>query len=183
VKAAIACAIIASEVDKIRADGNYSHVRIIRNKNFSRNKPEVDRWCASFIDLCRERGVRVTAQRLAVYRALAEDLSHPTADALYSKLRQEVPGMSQATVYRTLESLEKEGLIRRVSAPEAKGRFDANVENHQHLVCRACGSFSDVTLPAYSKGKVPAVTGFTIEEVDVRLVGLCKSCADSGAHK
>jgi Fur family transcriptional regulator, peroxide stress response regulator len=158
-------------------------VRIIRNKNFNRHKPEVDSWCAAFVDLCRQRGVRVTTQRLAVYRALAEDLSHPTADALYSKLREAVPGMSQATVYRTLESLEKEGLIRRVSAPEAKGRFDANVENHQHLVCRACGSFTDVTLPAFSNGKIPDVTDFTIEEVDIRLVGLCKSCSRSGVKK
>ena len=125
----------------------------------------------------------MTTQRLAVYRALAEDLSHPTADALYSKLRQEVPGMSQATIYRTLESLEKEGLIRRVSAPEAKGRFDANIENHQHLVCRLCGSFTDVTLSAFARGKLPAVTGFTIEEVDIRFVGLCQSCGRSSVKK
>ncbi len=125
----------------------------------------------------------MTAQRLAVYRALAEDLSHPTADALYSKLRETVPGMSQATVYRTLESLEKEGLIRRISAPEAKGRFDANIENHQHLVCRVCGRFTDITLPSLSKGKIPEVTDFTIEEVDVRLVGLCKGCSRSSVKK
>lgn len=125
----------------------------------------------------------MTTQRLAVYRALAEDLSHPTADALYSKLRQEVAGMSQATVYRTLESLEKEGLIRRVSAPEAKGRFDANIENHQHLVCRLCGSLTDVNLPSFSKGRIPDVRDFTIEEIDIRLVGLCKTCSRSSVKK
>ncbi|MEW6126812.1 MAG: Fur family transcriptional regulator [Acidobacteriota bacterium] len=152
-------------------------MRIIRNKNFNRHQSEVENWSSAFVERCRERGIRLTPQRLAVYRALVEDLTHPTAETLFARLRETVPGMSQATVYRTLESLEKQGLIRRVSAPEAKGRFDANIENHQHLVCRVCGSLADVTLPSLTKSKLPEVQGFTIEEVDVRLVGLCKDCA------
>ena len=85
----------------------------------ARSDSEVDRWSSEFESLCRERGIRVTPQRIAVYRAVARDLSHPTAEAVHRKLKQHFGGMSQATVYRVLEFLEREQLVRRVSAPEA----------------------------------------------------------------
>jgi hypothetical protein len=64
---------------------------------------DVDALCLSFARRCREHGVRVTTQRLAVYRALAEDPSHPTADAIHRRLRGTMPSLSPATVYRVLE--------------------------------------------------------------------------------
>ena len=154
-------------------------MRINRSKSSARHSREVDRWCLEFETLCRVRGVRVTPQRLAVYRALAEDLTHPTADSVYRKLKEHYPGLSQATVYRTLEFLEREALIRRVSAPEAVGRFDANLAGHQHLVCRLCGSMTDVSLPELHEPELPAVSGFIVEELDIKLVGRCRACSGS----
>jgi Fur family peroxide stress response transcriptional regulator len=121
----------------------------------------------------------VTPQRLAVYRALAEDLTHPTAEAVCTKLKSRFAGMSQATVYRTLEFLEREKLVRRISAPEAVARFDANVGFHQHVVCRVCGSLTDVVIPELSRPRLPKLVGFTVEELDIRLVGRCKDCSGS----
>ena len=150
-----------------------------RNKSISRESDQVDGWCADFEKQCRARGVRVTHQRLAVYRALAEDLAHPTAESVYTRLSKQVRGLSQATIYRTLQFLENENLIRRVSSPGAIGRFDANVGPHQHLLCRVCGSLEDISVPALHRAKLPKVRGFKVEELDIRLVGLCETCSRS----
>ena len=144
-----------------------------------RHESEVDGWCSDFEKLCRARGIRITAQRLAVYRALSEDLAHPTAEAVYARLSKQLPGLSQATIYRTLQFFESEKLIRRVSSPGSIGRFDANVDPHQHLVCRVCGTLEDVSVPELLSAVIPKVSGFTVEELDIRLVGRCEACSGS----
>lgn len=160
-------------------DDNNSQVRISRNKMQSRHASEVDGWCSDFEKLCRSRGIRITAQRLAVYRSLAEDLAHPTAEAVYTQLSRQLPGLSQATIYRTLQFFESENLIRKVSSPGSIGRFDANVDPHQHLVCRICGTLEDVSIPELHSAVIPTVYGFTVEELDIRLVGRCEACSGS----
>jgi Fur family transcriptional regulator, peroxide stress response regulator len=153
-------------------------MRSDREQDARRSRAEVERWCEIFAAQCRVRGLRVTAQRLAVYRAVAEDLSHPSAEAVYARVRTALPMLSPATVYRTLESLEREGLLRRVSTTGGVGRFDANLEPHQHLVCRVCGRMMDHFTPALAATPLPenAVPGFVIEALDIRLVGRCDRC-------
>ncbi len=165
-----------------RLDGNISHVvnNTIKNRGTMsvREARDVDHWCRRFEDKCRSRGIRVTSQRLAVYRALAEDLSHPTADAVYARLRPAMSSLSLATVYRILESLEEEGLIRRVSTTDGVGRFDANMSVHQHLYCRLCGRLADVRVQELSDLELPGIGagGFDAEELDIRVVGTCREC-------
>lgn len=158
-------------------DENNLQLRIIRNKMKVRSRQEVESWCSGFVNLCRSRGIKVTAQRLSVYRALVEDLSHPSADAIFARLKKTSPTISQATVYRTLEFLANENLIRRVSGPESLSRFDANLSQHQHLFCRECGKFSDISIPDLAKQQLPKVADFTVEDMDIRLVGLCGNCS------
>jgi Fur family peroxide stress response transcriptional regulator len=164
-------------------DGNNSQVKINRTTSMARRDEDVSRWCHEFEQLCRRRGIRVTPQRLAVYRAVAEDLTHPTAEAVYRRLKTHMTGTSQATVYRALEFLERENLVRRVSAPEATARFDANVDSHQHIVCKVCGRLTDVVVPAFQKPRIPSIPGFTVEELDIRLVGRCDDCSASRLKK
>lgn len=147
-----------------------------RTKGRSRPSEEVEQWCTEFEQLCRSRGIRVTAQRLAVYRVLAESSTHPTAEMVYDRLRIRLPALSQATVYRVIEFLERESLIRRVSAPDGIGRFDANLIPHQHLICRVCGTMTDVSIPELHNAAFPVVADFTVEELDIRLLGSCLSC-------
>lgn len=94
----------------------------ITRRNGRAPRTDVDQLCLAFARRCRAHGVRVTTQRLAVYRALAEDPSHPTADAIYQRLRGAMPSLSPATVYRVLESLVQDGLLRRVSTTGGAGR-------------------------------------------------------------
>jgi Fur family peroxide stress response transcriptional regulator len=149
-----------------------------RVKEMRRGAGHVDRWCAEFEQACRARGVRVTAQRLAVYRVLAEDASHPTAEQVYGRLRPGIPALSPATVYRVLDSLERERLIRRVSTTHGVARFDANLDAHQHVICRRCGRMTDLEVPALSAVRLDAkaVPGFVVEGLDIRIVGRCATC-------
>ncbi len=135
-------------------------------------------WVQRFEGLCRQRGIRVTAQRMAVYRALAQDRSHPTADTIHARLRAGMSSLSPATVYRILEFLEGEGLVRRVSTTEGAGRYDANLSWHQHLVCRVCGSMTDFQLEPPAQISLPreGMGGFAAEEFDIRVVGTCRQC-------
>jgi Fur family peroxide stress response transcriptional regulator len=143
-----------------------------------RSQNEVDSWCSHFEERCRERGIRVTPQRLAVYRALAADASHPTAELVHGRLRSGMSSLSLATVYRILEFLESERLVRRVSTTDSVSRFDANLARHHHLVCRLCGSMKD--LEEMPSVRVPfagiAPRGFAVEQLDIHIVGTCASC-------
>jgi Fur family transcriptional regulator, peroxide stress response regulator len=140
---------------------------------------DVASWCTRFESDCRRRGIRVTPQRLAVYRAVVEDATHPSAEEVHARLHGRMSSLSPATVYRTLEFLEAEGLVRRVSTTESLCRFDANVGTHQHLVCRECGAIRDWQGGAahFEELGLVEASGFRVQEVDVRLVGICSRCA------
>ena len=138
---------------------------------------------AEFRARCRASGLRVTGQRLAVYRALAADPSHPTVDVVYASLQSQMPSLSRATVYRILESLEREKLIRRVSTTAGGTRFDANLAPHQHLVCRVCGKIADFSAPWLARRAVDAVPGFVVEELDIRIVGRCTGCRETSVRR
>ena len=138
---------------------------------------------AELRERCRASGLRVTGQRLAVYRVLAADPSHPTAEGVYASLQPQMPSLSRATVYRILESLEREKLIRRVSTTAGGTRFDANLAPHQHLVCRVCGRIADFSAPWLARKAVDAVPGFVVEELDIRIVGRCTGCREASVRR
>ncbi|MBZ5495507.1 MAG: transcriptional repressor [Acidobacteriia bacterium] len=145
---------------------------------------DLERRCARFEAECRRRGLRVTAQRLAVYRALAEDPTHLTADSVYARLRVGMTGLSLATVYRILESLERGGFVRRVSTTDGIGRFDANLTPHQHLVCRRCGRIVDSEVAAFARLRLPQCSvDFVPETFDIRIVGTCRRCRRPGGRR
>ena len=159
-------------------------MRMIAMKG-DRSQHEVAGWREAFERRCRAAGVRVTAQRLAVYQALCADGSHPTAEALWARLRGRMPALSRTTVYRVLDSLEREGLIRRVSSTGGVARFDGRTEAHQHLVCRVCGTIADIAVPTLGRLRVPrtAMPRFTAEHVEVQIVGRCAACRDREADR
>ncbi len=157
-----------------KLDANYLHVRNISNNGI----PDDQEVRSYFLEQCRSRGIRVTTQRLAVFQALAQTADHPTADSLYARLRKSMPALSLSTVYRILESLEGEGLIRRVISTNGIVRYDGNHRPHQHLVCRVCGRIIDITDASLSELQMPRVdlAGFVAEELEIRIVGTCTDC-------
>jgi Fur family peroxide stress response transcriptional regulator len=134
-----------------------------------------------FVSRCRAAGLVLTPQRLAVFRNLAVVDTHPSAEELYAALRRELPTLSLATVYKTLDTLARIGAVRRVSRDGARSRWDAALESHHHLVCIQCGEVSDVVdarLDAV-KRRASALAGrhgFAATSHVVDIFGRCAAC-------
>ena len=130
-------------------------------------------------DLLRERGIQVTAQRLAVLRAVTAQ-PHITADGAAEIVRSEIGAISRQSVYDALGMLVAEGLIRRIQPSGSPARFEARVgDNHHHVICRTCGRMADVDCAV---GSAPCLTaaddnGFEIDEAEVIYWGRCPECA------
>ncbi len=126
----------------------------------------------------RERGVRMTPQRAAIYGALAGTANHPTAEDLYREVKKVHPMISQNTVYYTLGVLREAGLVREVNYWHDRSRFDANIGLHHHLICLGCRKIEDLMdatldrLPMRVGGRLDfEVTGHRVE-----FHGYCAAC-------
>jgi Fur family ferric uptake transcriptional regulator len=134
-------------------------------------------------ELLRERGIQVTAQRLAVLRAVAGQ-PHATADAVADLVRAEIGAISLQSVYDALNLLATAGLIRRIQPAGSPARFEDRVgDNHHHLICRTCGRMVDVDCAA---GAAPCLTasderGYEIDEAEVVYWGRCPDCVAQAA--
>jgi Fur family peroxide stress response transcriptional regulator len=140
----------------------------------------------------RTRGLRLTPQRAAVVRELATDESHPTAQELFDRLRGNMPTMSFATVYNTLDVLRRSDLCSALALSPGSGRFDPNVLPHDHLVCDRCGMVRDLS-PAETPSKkmsgprdggaaqssrlAAVAPHFRLRAVEQVFRGLCAGCA------
>src|SRR5881275_629421 len=110
----------------------------------------------------RDRGLRVTSQRIVIHRALCSQAQHMTAEQVLEKVSDVLPGISLPTVYATLELLEDLGLVRRFGTGNGAVLFDSRVEPHAHMVCRRCGATADLEGGALSEQVIvrAAQTGF-----------------------
>ena len=134
-----------------------------------------------FVARCRAAGIAVTPQRLAIFRRLAATDRHPSAEELHAAVRREMPTLSLATVYKTLDTLAGIGAVRPVSRLGTRGRWDANLEPHHHLVCTVCGTVTDVAEPRLEEAVRPAAAlaarhGFQAAGHSVEIFGRCAAC-------
>jgi Fur family transcriptional regulator, peroxide stress response regulator len=127
---------------------------------------------------CRNAGLKITHQRVEVFRELLTAPDHPTADLLCKRLRKSLPMISLDTVYRTLTMLVKYGLINRVETPESIARFEVAQFRHHHLICRSCGEIKDFIWPNIDEATVPdeVRTWGKIENKNMVVYGVCKKC-------
>ena len=132
-----------------------------------------------FAQACRDQGTPVTHQRLAVYRVLLESDGHPDADTVYRKLKPGHPTLSQATVYKTIEMLERLGLVRKVPAPGPKRRFDANRHPHHHLWCVRCHGLTDIESDTLANLALPKGLDFEVMDYTIQFSGVCAACRDT----
>src|SRR5437868_1440324 len=127
----------------------------------------------------RERGLRVTSQRVVIHRALCRETQHLTAEQVLDSVSDVLPGTSLPTVYATLELLEELGLIRRLGTGNGAVLFDSRVEPHAHTVCRRCGATTDLDgAPASERTLARArEVGFAPDDAQLVIWGLCEGCA------
>lgn len=134
--------------------------------------------------LLRNAGLSVTAQRLAILRAVSTS-PHATAEEIADLARITIGSISRQSVYDSLAALEKSGLIRRIQPIGSPARFEDRVgDNHHHLICRTCGAVVDVDC---ALGETPCLSasdnkGFAIDEADVSYWGTCPACQSASQN-
>jgi Fe2+ or Zn2+ uptake regulation protein len=132
---------------------------------------------AQLATLFRDRGLKVTPQRMCIFDVLHGNRVHPTAEAVYEEASRRMPTLALKTVYQTLNDLREMGEIQQLDMGTGASRFDPNVDDHHHLVCVGCGSIRDlyadfpgVTVPELDAG------GFSAFSAEVVFRGLCAGC-------
>jgi Fur family peroxide stress response transcriptional regulator len=153
-------------------DGDNSDERSLQSGKQSQEKMD------TFQIRCRKAGLKVTPQRVAVYKALIESKEHPSADVLWRKLRKTFPNISLDTVNRTLLTLAEIGAAFVVEGSGDVKRFDGCLENHQHFKCLKCKKIIDFHHKPFDSIAVPKSISekYTVLKKTVYLEGICDSC-------
>ncbi|MCH5291759.1 MAG: transcriptional repressor [Treponema sp.] len=132
---------------------------------------------AAYAQKIAERGIRPSIQRIAIYEYLSEHKTHPTADMVYEGLCKTHPSISRTTIYNTLHLFSEHQLVQPLCIEHDEQRYDADMRPHIHFKCTACGNVYDIFVgPRLSALKKNAPPGFSVQGVNVCLLGLCDSC-------
>jgi Fur family peroxide stress response transcriptional regulator len=148
------------------------------------SKREVEQRMERFERVCREAGVRLTHQRMEIFREVAQSVDHPNADVVFKRVRERMPTVSLDTVYRTLWLLNDHGLITTLGPSRERTRFDANITRHHHFVCDRCGATRDFYSEELDEPKLPSsVKAFgQIVTTLFEVRGICRDCAAKTAR-
>ncbi len=132
----------------------------------------------AFREKCRLAGLKITPQRMAVYRTLLESEEHPSAEVVFRQVRRTFPSISLDTVNRTLLTLSQIGAAFIVEGSGDAKRFDANLKNHQHFKCVKCKRIIDFHHAAFDSIDIPEnlTNRFTVLRKTVYLEGYCELC-------
>jgi Fur family peroxide stress response transcriptional regulator len=133
----------------------------------------------------REAGLRLTHQRMEVFREVASTEDHPDAETVFRGVRKRIPTVSLDTVYRTLWLLEGLGLVATLGPRRERARFDANFTAHHHFTCERCGLVRDFEYEEYDRlGVPPEVKRLgPVSRVSVEVRGVCRECAGRPRRK
>jgi len=122
--------------------------------------------------------IKYSSQREAILRFLRTRKDHPTADFVFQHIREDIPNISLATVYRNLNQLAEAGIILRLTTNSKTDHFDACVEPHYHFCCRCCNAVKDIDMEPMPElvEKASKVSNFLIEEATILFQGVCEEC-------
>lgn len=125
-----------------------------------------------------KRGLPVTVQRRAIFEVVLEHGEHPTVDDVFARVQRRLPGVSRATVHRTLELFTELGVLAKAPLPGRATRFDTLLDLHHHAICDRCEAVLDLRDESLADLPVPdtAALGFEARAVVVQVRGLCRSC-------
>jgi Fur family peroxide stress response transcriptional regulator len=128
----------------------------------------------------RDAGIKLTHQRLEIFRQLAETQEHPNAETIFGAVRERVPTVSLDTVYRTLWMLSELGLVHTLGRQGEGVRFDANLDQHHHFVCVRCGLIRDFHSDELNSLRVPGSVKKlgSVLDAHVEVRGLCAKCKE-----
>jgi Fe2+ or Zn2+ uptake regulation protein len=142
------------------------------------NEIRSDEWDRQLRVALESNGQRYTEQRAAVYRYLLQTDTHPTADDVFTTVRHDIPDISLATVYKSLETLVGCGLAVKLTYGDGSARYDGRTDPHHHARCLTCGAVKDVPgrLELNAVRSLDAGPGFSVEGYRLELIGYCGNC-------
>ena len=123
----------------------------------------------------KDRGAKITAQRIALLRRLEGRRDHPSADRLFQEVKEEFPTLSIATVYSTTQVLAEAGLLKVLSIDDRRVYFDPGTHPHGHFLCTRCGRLEDVEMVEDLAFRVE-LEGAQVDRVEFFLYGICPDC-------
>jgi Fur family transcriptional regulator, peroxide stress response regulator len=128
--------------------------------------------------LCNQAGMKLTPQRLEIYKELLSHKDHPSTELIFKQLRKRLPTISLDTVYRTLATFDEFGIIKRLNVSNARTLFDTNLDQHHHFICSRCKQVEDVYWPDFDQSTLPksVSTRGSIQTRHLELHGICNQC-------
>jgi len=146
---------------------------------------ELNKKMDAFQARCRQMGLKVTPQRMAVYKVLLETKEHPSADMVFQEVRKVFLSISLDTVNRTLNTLSEIGVAFIVEGSGNAKRFDGNLDNHQHFKCVKCKRVIDFYHKSFDNIKIPKSIGgkFTILRRAIYFEGICDLCRKNSVSR
>ena len=128
----------------------------------------------------REKGLKLTPQRLAIVDVLVEkNLLHPSAGVIYDAAKQRTGGLSLSTVYFTLNELSRHGIIKTLEFDKMENRYEANLIDHINLVCKKCHGITDYRIPiVIDSREVTRKTRFWVTDIRLEYYGYCQKCRE-----
>ncbi|MFL0194530.1 Fur family transcriptional regulator [Clostridium sp. WILCCON 0269] len=133
----------------------------------------------------REKKLKLTPQRIAVYKYLQSTKEHPSAETIYKALQANYPTMSLATVYKALKTLVEVNLIQEINVGEGNFRYDGNVCPHSHIQCLSCGKVNDVEGVCFANlnDQIKNCVDYEVLSNQVYFYGICKDCCEKNSEQ
>ena len=127
----------------------------------------------------RETGLKITPQRLSIFKLLRDNHSHPSAEDIYGEILKIHPSISFTTVYKTLQTLRDIGEINELNIDPERAHYDPDISEHAHTYCSSCKQIGDLKHASGTTGMMSfkdGLDGFDVRNVQVHAVGLCREC-------
>ncbi len=135
----------------------------------------------TFRRLCAQHGIAVTHQRQVLYEVMQGMDGHPSPEEVFARVKQEIPAISLATVYKNIHLFVESGVLREVSLHHGSQRVEMNEAEHHHMVCSRCKAISDISAEVLAlpeqRERLPG--GFLVERYSVDVIGVCSKCQGS----
>ena len=137
-----------------------------------------DKKLDNFVNICKEHGLKLTPQRMAIYEEISGSNEHPSTEIIYKKIIDKYPNISFDTVNRTLLTFVEIGILEIVEGYGNSRRFDPNLNNHHHIHCIKCGSILDFEDRDYDNLELPSLVSskFKVLSKKVIINGICMKC-------
>lgn len=144
------------------------------------SKEDIQSRMDRFMEIMRGSGIKLTHQRIEIFREAARTGDHPDAETIFKRVRKRIPTISLDTVYRTLWMLNDMGLITTLGPQRGRVRFDANASPHHHFICTKCGKVGDFYSKEFDDLEVPEQVSRMgeVATTHVQFRGLCSRCRE-----